>query len=97
MASEQDAYNRFVERTLKQLALGLKEAHGGGDAAGSAADGFAARSVPDFPFKPDTFFAFSPALVVTVLALAVVACVIGALPPAYRAAAGDPSEALAGR
>ena len=38
MASEQEAYNRFVERTLKQLALGLKEAHGGGDAAGSAAD-----------------------------------------------------------
>jgi hypothetical protein len=63
----------------------------------SAADAFAAGRVPDFPFKPESFFAFSPLLLATVLALAVVACVIGALPPAYRAASGDPSEALAGR
>ena len=66
-------------------------------AAGAVADAFAASRVPDFPFKPDSFFAFSPWLMAAVLALAVVACVIGALPPAYRAAGGDPSEALAGR
>jgi hypothetical protein len=66
-------------------------------AAGTAADAFAAGRVPDFPFKPDSFFAFSPSLLAAVLALAVVACVIGALPPAFRAASGDPSEALAGR
>jgi ABC-type antimicrobial peptide transport system permease subunit len=66
-------------------------------AAGAVADIFAASRVPDFPFKPDSFFAFSPWLLASVLALAVVACVIGALPPAYRAASGDPSEALAGR
>jgi ABC-type lipoprotein release transport system permease subunit len=65
--------------------------------AGSAADAFAASRVPDFPFKPDSFFAFSPWLLVSVMGLAVVACVIGALPPAFRAASGDPSEALAGR
>jgi hypothetical protein len=66
-------------------------------AAGIAADAFAASQVPDFPFKPESFFSFSPWLLVAVLALAVIACVIGALPPAFRAASGDPSEALAGR
>jgi ABC-type lipoprotein release transport system permease subunit len=65
--------------------------------AGAAADAFAVSRVPGFPFKPDSLFAFSPWLLVSVLALAVVACVIGALPPAFRAASGDPSEALAGR
>jgi len=66
-------------------------------AAGAAADAFAASRVPDFPFKPESFFAFSPWLLAAVLTLAVVACVIGALPPAFRAASGDPSAALAGR
>jgi hypothetical protein len=66
-------------------------------AAGSAADAFAASRVPAFPFKPDSFFAFSPWLLAAAFALAIVACVFGALPPAIRAASGDPSEALAGR
>ena len=66
-------------------------------AGGAVADAVAAARVPDFPFKPDSFFAFSPWLVVPVILLAVAACVIGALPPSFRAAAGDPSEALAGR
>jgi hypothetical protein len=66
-------------------------------AAGAAVDWFAATELPDFPFKPDSFFAFSPWLLAGVLALAVAACVVGALPPAFRAASGDPSEALAGR
>jgi hypothetical protein len=65
--------------------------------AGFAADAFAMTRIPDFPFKPDSFFAFSPWLLASVMGLAVVACVIGALPPAFRAASGDPSEALAGR
>jgi len=66
-------------------------------AASAAANAFAASRVPDFPFKPESFFAFSPWLLAAVLALAVAACVIGVLPPAFRAASGDPSEALAGR
>jgi hypothetical protein len=66
-------------------------------AAGAVADRFASSRVPDFPFKPDTFFEFSPQLLAVVLVLAVIACIAGALPPAFRAASGDPSEALAGR
>jgi ABC-type lipoprotein release transport system permease subunit len=65
--------------------------------AGAAADALAGSRIPDFPFRPETFFAFSPWLLIGVVALAVAACVLGALPPAYRAASGDPAEALAGR
>jgi hypothetical protein len=68
-----------------------------GVAAGAVADILAASRLPDFPFKPESFFHFSPWLLASVVALAVVACVVGALPPAFRAAAGDPAEALAGR
>ena len=68
-----------------------------GVAAGAVADILAASRLPDFPFKPESFFDFSPWLMASVIALAVAACVLGALPPAHRAASGDPSEALAGR
>ncbi len=68
-----------------------------GIAAGAVADILAASRLPDFPFKPESFFDFSPWLLASVVALAVAACVLGALPPAHRAAAGDPAEALAGR
>ncbi len=60
-------------------------------------DVLAATRVPDFPFKPETFFAFSPLLAGTVLVATVAICVVAALPPALRAVAGDPSDALSGR
>jgi ABC-type antimicrobial peptide transport system permease subunit len=66
-------------------------------AGGSAADWLAASRVPDFPFKPESFFLFSPWMVGAVVLLAVAACVAGALPPTLRAASGDPSDTLAGR
>jgi putative ABC transport system permease protein len=66
--------------------------------AGAAiADRLAAAHIPDFPFKPDSLFAFSPLLVLAVVALAVAACVVGVVPAVSRAIAGDPSDALAGR
>jgi putative ABC transport system permease protein len=54
-----------------------------------------ARWVPDFPFKPESFFIFSAALVVGCLGFAVVACLGGALWPARSAARLDPAAALA--
>ncbi len=66
-------------------------------AAGAAVDFYAANEIPDFPFKPDSFFEFSPWLIAAVLALAIGACIVGAIPPAIRATSGDPSDALAGR
>lgn len=61
------------------------------------ADRLAASHIPDFPFKPESLFAFSPLLVVAVVAVAIAACLVGVLPAASRAVAGDPSDALAGR
>jgi len=66
-------------------------------AGAAVADRLAAAHVPDFPFKPDSLFAFSPLLVLAVVALAVAACIVGVVPAASRAIAGDPSDALAGR
>jgi ABC-type antimicrobial peptide transport system permease subunit len=68
-----------------------------GIAAAAIADLLAASRVPDFPFKPESFFAVSPWLVASALAVAILACVAGALPSAARAAAGDPADGLAGQ
>ena len=53
------------------------------------------RLIPDFPFKPDSYFSFDPGILAGALAVAVAACVLGALWPARAAARLDPSEALA--
>lgn len=66
-------------------------------AAAHVVDLVAASRIPDFPFKPESFFMVSPWLVSAALAVAVLACVAGALPSAARAAAGDPADGLAGR
>jgi hypothetical protein len=65
-------------------------------AAGAAAlfDRIARTWVPDFPYRPDSFFSLEPALLVGAVAIAVAAAVIGALPAVQRAAAADPSEGL---
>lgn len=65
--------------------------------AAAAANAMALRYLPDFPFKPESFFAFPPWLLAAVLVLAVAAAVLGALPSALKAASGDPADALAGR
>jgi hypothetical protein len=66
-------------------------------AAAAVANAMGARYLPDFPFKPESFFSFPPWLVGAVVALAVAAAVLGALPSALKAAGGDPADALAGR
>jgi ABC-type antimicrobial peptide transport system permease subunit len=52
------------------------------------------RFVPDFPFKPTTYFMFTPALIGGALVFAVVFCVLGAWLPARRAANLQPAQAL---
>jgi hypothetical protein len=63
--------------------------------AALAADAASQRFIPDFPFKPESWFAFDVPIVAGALACAVLACVLGALLPARAAARLDPSEALA--
>jgi putative ABC transport system permease protein len=65
-------------------------------AAAFAADALAARKLPDFPFKPASFFAFPWWLAGVGLAFAALFAVLGAFGPARRAAKVEPAAALAG-
>ncbi len=61
------------------------------------ADGIMGFKVPDFPFKPETLFAWEPWFLVVGVLGAVLFCLMGALVPALRAARMDPAEALMGQ
>jgi putative ABC transport system permease protein len=63
-------------------------------AAARLADRVAARLLPDFPFRPETFFAFPAWLAALGLAVPVLAAVLGALAPAAAAARVDPARTL---
>ncbi len=62
-----------------------------------ASDFIAARWLPDFPFKPDSFFAVPWWLPLVGISLGIGASIAGALIPARRAAAVDPARVLAGQ
>lgn len=68
-----------------------------GMVAGISVDAAFSRWVPDFPFKPETLFVWSPWMFALALATAVVFCLIGAYIPARRAGSVDPADALTGR
>jgi putative ABC transport system permease protein len=59
------------------------------------ADRLAATRLPDFPFKPHTFFAFPPWLIGGALLFAALFALLGAVGPARRAGRVDPAAALA--
>jgi ABC-type lipoprotein release transport system permease subunit len=58
------------------------------------ADRAAAALLPDFPFRPETFFAFPAWLAALGLAVPALAAVLGALAPAAAAARVDPARTL---
>ncbi|HUS66744.1 MAG TPA: FtsX-like permease family protein, partial [Kofleriaceae bacterium] len=60
-----------------------------------ALDAASRRWVPDFPFKPDSYFAFGWQIIAGAIVCSILACMAGALLPARAAARLDPSEALA--
>jgi hypothetical protein len=53
--------------------------------------------IPDFPYKPDTFFSLEPGLMVAAVLFSIAFCVLGAAFPAARAAATDPARVLSER
>ncbi|MGB8951562.1 MAG: FtsX-like permease family protein [Candidatus Aminicenantales bacterium] len=72
-----------------------------GAAVGVAACGLvnwlAVRLLPEFPFKPDQFFAYPGWMLAGGVLLAVAFCLAGAFSPANRAAKFDPASTLSGR
>lgn len=63
-------------------------------AAGLAVDRLAQTGLPDFPFKPSTFFAFHAGQVAIGIGVALLAALLGAFLPARAAARLDPAKAL---
>lgn len=59
-------------------------------------DALSARFLPEFPFKPESYFAFPAALWVGGVLLGAVAALTGAFFPSRAAAAVDPTRTLAG-
>lgn len=72
-------------------AIGLGIAYG----ASRLCNRLAATKLPDFPFKPDEFFAFPPWLLALAVGFASLFALLGAFGPARRAGKVDPSAALA--
>jgi len=62
--------------------------------AGWGIDAVAAAQLPNFPFKPETFFDFKGWIVFGGLSFSVVFCVLGGILPATRAANMQPAKAL---
>jgi ABC-type antimicrobial peptide transport system permease subunit len=58
-------------------------------------DAASRRFVPDFPFKPDSYFTFGWPLLAGALGCSILACMAGAWWPARAAAHLEPAEALA--
>ncbi len=58
------------------------------------ANAAAMRLLPDFPFRPTTFFAYAPWLDALAVAVALAAAVLGALSPAAAAGRVDPARSI---
>jgi ABC-type lipoprotein release transport system permease subunit len=67
-----------------------------GVAATFAVDAYLASYVGDFPFKPDTLFAWEPWFFAVGIGGAALFCLLGAVVPAARAANTDPAAVLTG-
>lgn len=65
--------------------------------AGHLFDWISASYIPDFPYKPKTYFDFHPLLLLAAFGFAIGFCVIGAFFPAQRAARTDPARVLTGQ
>lgn len=92
-----------TSRDVAALVLGEASILGlAGGAAGCLAawglargvDALASSWLPDFPFKPETFFAFPPWLLLLGLAVGIASAGIGALPPMSHAIRQDPARVI---
>lgn len=65
--------------------------------AGLACDAYSTYRLPDFPFKPETYFSFTPELIISAIGFAMACCLLGAALPAHRAAHMEPASTLSSR
>ena len=65
--------------------------------AGRGFDAISAKYIPDFPYKPTTYFDFDLTLLAAAFGFAIGFCVLGAFLPANRAARTDPARVLTGQ
>jgi ABC-type antimicrobial peptide transport system permease subunit len=91
---------RDMRTWLLSLALSVGAAAGAlgavvARAGAGIADWRAAKDLPDFPFKPDSFFVFPWWMWLVAVGFAVLFALIGAVGPARRASRTDPAQALA--
>ncbi len=96
-ASRGDVFALVLAEALALGALGGGVGAVFAVAAAAGVDMLSTRVLPEFPFKPDTFFQTPWWLVLVGLGLGVIAAAAGAWLPARRAAAIDPARALAGQ
>jgi hypothetical protein len=64
---------------------------------GLSIDLLSRKALPEFPFKPESYFWFSPALLAILLGFSVLVCLLGAAWPARAAARLSPAQALSGQ
>ena len=89
----------FVARATALAAVGLLGGLSGlllARLAGFLIDILSRRVLPEFPFKPESYFAFPPQLLLGGLGFAVLASLLGAYLPARAAARLSPAASLAG-
>ncbi len=65
--------------------------------AGLLIDLLSRKVLPEFPFKPDSYFWFSPELLLLLLGFSLLVCLLGAAWPARAASKLSPAKALSGR
>ncbi len=57
-------------------------------------DYFARTRIPDFPYKPDTFFDIHFSILIIAILFSIFFCVLGAMLPSIRASRIDPAKAI---
>ena len=96
-ASKRDVFSLVFAEALVLGALGGIAGTALAIAGAAAIDVVAARALPEFPFKPESFFIAPWWLLVAGVVLGVLAAMGGAFLPARRAAQLDPARSLTGQ
>lgn len=96
-ASQADIFSLVLTEAAVLGSLGGAVGTGLALVAALAVDALSTKVLPEFPFKPETFFLVPWWLWAIGLSLGAIASILGAIGPARRAARIDPARVLAGQ